>query len=224
MSRRNPFPLLDNPVPRFNINTNNTTLIILDFQYFITDKSGQIGKIAQDKGISAEFKEYFEIIEDIIPNIKKLIDYCRNLGIQIIFIRTASKTKDGRDMSLQNKAQGRIYNYDFDFSFNKSLQPDREDIIIDKTCDNPFNCTELEKILRNLSIEHIILCGVLSPGYLDTTALDAADRGFGVIVVFDAVAGGVRERKEYLTGGLLRIRDTNSIIELLEPLGKRGLS
>ena len=223
MSRRNPIPLLDNPVPRFNIKANNIALIILDIQYFITDKSGQLAKDAQERGVSAEFKEYFELIEDMIPNINKLVDHCRNLGIQIIFIRTASRTKDGRDMSLQKKAQGRIYNCDFDFSFNKSLQPERGDIILDKTCDNPFNCTELEKILRNLSVEYIMLCGVLSPGYLDTTALDAADRGFGVIVVFDAVAGGVRERKEYLTGGLLKIRDTNSVIELLEPLGKRGL-
>jgi len=224
MSRRNPFPLLDNPVPIFDINSRNIALIILDLQRFITDKSGQVAKIANEKGISAEFKEYFELLEDMIPNIHKLIDHCRTIGIQIIFTRTVSKTKDGRDMSLQNKAQGRNYNYDLDYSFNKSLQPDRGDIIIDKTCDNPFNCTELEKILRNLGVEYIILCGVLSPGYLDNTALDAADRGFGVIVVIDAVAGGVRERKEHLSGGLLRIRDTNSVIELLEPIGKGGLS
>ena len=225
MSRRNPFPILDNPVPTFKLNKKNTVLLILDVQHLTADRTGGIAKIAKEKGVSTEFNEYFNLIDVMIDNIFLLIKRCREIGINIIFTRITSKTKDGRDMSLQNKVKGHIIPCDSkDSIFLDNIFPEENDIIIDKTCDNPFNCSNLENILRNLGIEYIILCGVRSPGYLNTTALDAADRGFGVIVVYDAVAGGIRERKEYLTGGILRIRQTRSVLELLEkiPTGDRS--
>jgi nicotinamidase-related amidase len=225
MSRRNPFPILDNPVPTFNLNVSNTVLLISDVQHLTADRSGGLAKIAKEKGVSTEFNEYFKLIDIMIININLLLKRCRELGVQIIFTRIASKTKDGQDMSLQNKARGIIIPCDSkESSFIENLVPEKGDIIINKTCDNPFNCSNLENTLRNLSVKYIILCGVRTPGYLNTTALDAADRGFCVIVVYDAVAGGIRERKEYLTGGIVRVRDTRSVLELLENLPTGSLT
>lgn len=219
MSRKDPFPILDNPVPTFNLKEGNTVLLISDVQYLTTDRSGSYAKIAQEKGVTAEFKEYYKLIDTMVPNIKLLLERCRELGIHVIFTRIASNTKDGQDMSLQNKTRGIIIPCDSkEASFIENLGPEKNDTIINKTCDNPFNCSNFESTLRELGIEYIILCGVRTPGYLNTIAFDAADRGFGVIVVYDAIAGGCRERKEYLTGGILRVRHTRSVLELLENL------
>ena len=109
-----------------------------------------------------------------------------------------------------------------DSEFLPDIKPEGGDIVIDKTCDNPFNCTGLEDVLTNLNSSYIIVCGVRGGGYLNTTALDAADRGFGVIVVSDAVASeiyhGTHPMVESLNGGLIRVRLTSSLIEELSEL------
>ena len=218
---KQPFNLLFNPLPKLDLSIENTVLIILDVQRLTISKSGTIAILAREKGVLGELNEYFELVRIMIPNIRLLIGKCRELGIQIIFTRLASHTKTGRDMSVQNKARGIGLTMDSDDShFTKDLIPEPGDLIIDKVCDNPFNCTELGHILKNLRVKNLILCGVRTPGYLNTTAFDAADRGFGVIIVPDACAGGVRESKQYLTGGLIRLRPTSNMLELLAPLSE----
>jgi nicotinamidase-related amidase len=74
----------------------------------------------------------------------------------------------------------------------------------------------LEDILQNLNVKYIILCGVRTPGYLDSVSFDAADRGFGVIVVSNASVGGVPGGTSKLTGGLIRVRSIKQVLEMLE--------
>ena len=50
------------------------------------------------------------------------------------------------------------------------------------------------------------------------TAYDAADRGFGVLIVSDAIAGGVIENTSGMTGGLIRVRPSRSVHELLDAI------
>jgi nicotinamidase-related amidase len=195
----------------------------MDVQRLTVDKSGGIARLARERGVLGEFKEYFQLVEKMIPNINLILERCRELGIQVLFTRLASHTGDGSDMSVQNRARGMILTLDSEDSrFIEELSPAPGDIVIDKGCDNPFNCTEIELILRDLGIRYLILCGVRTPGYMNTAAFDAADKGFGVIFVSDACAGGVRENKVYLTGGLIRVRPASSVLELLSPLSKGG--
>jgi len=213
---RRPFRSLYDPVPPFNLTSENTALLILDVQRLTVHESGGLARLALKKGIFSEFNDYFKSVRKMIPNIILLVDRCRELGIQIIFTRLASSSKNGRDMSAQNKVLGDILIHESEDSrFIETLHPERGDIVIQKVCNNPFNCTGLEEILRNLGVEYLIVCGVRSPGYLNTTALDAADRGFGVIVVSDACAGGVCRGTQHLTGGLIRVRPTRSVMEVL---------
>lgn len=223
MSIRQPFNLLDKPVPSFELSVENTALIIVDVQRLTVDESGGLARLARDKGIMTEFNEFFKLVRVMIPNIRSILGRCRELGVQVFFTRMASLTKDGRDISLQNKARGRVLTVaSEDSHFIEELHPVPGDIVIDKGCDNPFNCTDLENVLRNLGVRYLILCGVRTPGYLNTTALDAADRGFGVVFVSDACAGGIYERKDYLTSGLIRVRSTSLVLDLLSPLSEGG--
>ena len=118
--------------------------------------------------------------------------------------------------------------WDEDFPYNPddeilSFSHRKDEIVLDKVCNNPFNCTELENLLDDHNIRYLILCGVRTPGYLNTIAFDAADRGFGVIVVSDACAGNAPNGTQQLTGGLIRVRNTRAILELLDYIVKGNL-
>jgi isochorismate hydrolase len=57
--------------------------------------------------------------------------------------------------------------------------------------------------------------------------LDAVDRGFHVIVISDACADnsslGTHAEVEYLSGGMISVRTTKSVLELLEFLEGRNV-
>ncbi|MBT6493738.1 MAG: cysteine hydrolase, partial [Planctomycetaceae bacterium] len=64
---------------------------------------------------------------------------------------------------------------------------DRE-LVIDKNASSAFNGTGIDQLLRNLNLETLVVTGMATDMCVETTARDAADRGYNVIVVEDATA------------------------------------
>ena len=71
---------------------------------------------------------------------------------------------------------------------HETVRPDPGETIIEKIRPNAFIGTGLEKALRAVGIEHLILCGAMSQMCVDATARAAADMGFAITVVGDACA------------------------------------
>ena len=220
-NRRTPFKILHKPVPAFDLTSNNTALLISDLQKLTVDEEGGWAKLARLKGVSSEFEDYHAYLQRAVKNTSIILERCRQQGIKVIFTRIVSKTKDGADIGRQTSVWDEGFPYDPDDEI-LSFPNGKNDIVLDKLCSNPFNCTVLEDLLHDLGVMYLILCGIRTPGYLNALAFDAADRGFGVIVVSDASAGGVSNGTQRLTGGLIRVRNTRAILELLEDVVEGG--
>jgi len=216
-NRRTPFKILYKPVPPFSLTGHNTALLISDLQRLTVDNRGGIFKLSSLKGVSSEFKDYYVSMQKVVDNVSKILERSRQLGLKVIFTRIVSKNKDGTDIGPHTSIWDETHPYD-PHDETLTLPNKRNELILDKVCSNPFNCTELERLLRTLDVMYIILCGVRSPGYLNTIAFDAADRGFCVLMVSDACAGGTPNGTRQLTGGLIRVRNTRSILEMLETI------
>lgn len=221
-NRRTPFKILHKPVPAFEHTAGNTALLISDFQKLTVDEEGGWAKLARLKGVTSEFEEYTAYLQRAVKNTSVILKRCRQHGIRVIFTRIVSKTKDGTDVGRQTSIWDESFPYNLDDEI-LSFPNEKNDIVLDKVCSNPFNCTRLENLLHDLGIRYLILCGVRTPGYLNVVAFDAADKGFGVIVVSDASAGGVSNGTQRLTGGLIRVRNTRAILELLDDVVEGGL-
>jgi len=206
--------MLHKPVPPFPLTIYNTALLISDMQRLTVDDKGGIAKLCRLKGVISEFKDYYVSMQKVVDNVSKILERSRQLGLEVIFTRIVSK-KNGADIGEHTSI------WDENFPYNPddgalSIPNKENESVLDKACSNPFNCTKLEMLLRKLDVKYIILCGVRSPGYLNTIAFDAADRGFGVLVISDACAGGTPSGTRQLTNGLIRVRNTRSILEILE--------
>jgi nicotinamidase-related amidase len=68
------------------------------------------------------------------------------------------------------------------------LYPIAGEPVIDKPGKGAFCQTDLELMLRNRSIETLLVCGVTTEVCVNTTVREANDRGFRCIVVSDCCA------------------------------------
>jgi len=115
-------------------------------------------------------------------------------------------------------------------AFHPALTPKPRHTVVSKGLPSSFLGTGLGEMLKERGLDTLILAGLMTHMCLDTTARDAAQSGYTVLVAADAAAtrdlprfgGGVvpwRELHEAVLAGLgdrfAEIMDTETIISLL---------
>jgi biuret amidohydrolase len=60
--------------------------------------------------------------------------------------------------------------------------------VIRKTTQGAFNGSEIQNVLDRAGFRNLVFAGVVTSCCVETTARDAADRGFGCMLVSDACA------------------------------------
>ena len=101
-------------------------------------------------------------------------------------------------------------------------------MIINKTTYSSFASTGLDGTLRNLGIETLVIGGVVTNVCVETTARDAADKGYQVILVDDASGAHSPEQQEAtmlsLQGSYGYVGMTDDVLALLEQALSVGVS
>jgi nicotinamidase-related amidase len=176
--------------PVFEISPGKTILLLIDMQKLAgTDL---LVEEAIKKGIPIDVakkavKIMDERIKNVLENSKKILETCRKKGIDRIHVKIESKFGDGRDVGRLHKLlnyvvpPGSVWAEFFD-----KVKPSEDEIVLTKTCSGAFVGTELDRILRNLGIETLIIIGFYTDQCVETTARDAADIGYNIILVEDA--------------------------------------
>ena len=86
-----------------------------------------------------------------------------------------------------------------------SLAPLPGELVIDKNTSSAFNSTGIEWLLRNLGAETLVFAGMATDMCVETTARDAADRGFNAIIVEDAAATFFERHHRAALSGFARV-------------------
>ena len=207
-------------LPDFVPEPEKTALLIIDMQYLDAHPDYGLCKVAKEKGLEEEFKYYIDRLGIIVPNIQKLLNFFRANNLEVIHTRIASLHKDGRDRSLLHKmANINAPLGSKDAEILEELKPLPDEIVINKTCSGVFNGTNIERILRNMGIEYLIITGVVTDQCVETAVRDAADRGFKVILVEDCCATVTPELHEAslraLEGIYCNVKSSDDVIEIL---------
>ena len=93
----------------------------------------------------------------------------------------------------------------FEHEVVAALAPATGELVIDKNTSSAFNSTGLEWLLRNMDVDTLVLAGMATDMCVETTARDAADRGFNVIVVEDATATFFEAHHRAALSGFARV-------------------
>ena len=109
----------------------------------------------------------------ILVGIKKLIQNAKINNVPVIFIQHCGKEK-----SLFEKGTP-------GWQIHPAIAPNESKIIIEKKYSDAFQDTNLNSTLKELSVETLIICGLVTEGCVDTTVRRAFSLGYKVVVVSD---------------------------------------
>ena len=138
----------------------------------------------------------------VIPRTAELLAFARKAGIECLFARIASHTKDGRERSLSQKLPGwnnlLLPKDEQPSQLVPRLQPVDDEIVVTKTTDSALTGTNLRLILNNLGIKTVVCAGIFTDQCVASTVRSLADESFGVIVLEDCCAAATEDlhRKE----------------------------
>jgi nicotinamidase-related amidase len=186
-----------------------TALLIIDLQYLDAHSDGWMGRLARDQGKPNQLQERFTFIQDILPNVQRLQEFCRATGVEVIHVRIAFRTHSTRDgkRGLLNRLEQTPLNAR-DYDILDEIAPLPDEIIINKTSVSTFNSTNIDQVLRNMQIDRLWVTGIVTEGCVELTARDAADRGYYVTLVTDACASSTHAGHD---DAVQRITDGNVI-------------
>jgi nicotinamidase-related amidase len=85
------------------------------------------------------------------------------------------------------------------------LEPLEGELVVEKNTSSAFNSTGIEWFLRNMDVTTLVVAGVATDMCVETTARDAADRGFDVIVVEDATMTYYEHHHRAALSGFARV-------------------
>ena len=176
------------------IAAGRTALLVIDMQY--ADASMDAGIFAEKRarGLTAGLDYFAEQLARIVPLNQTLLKACRAAGIEVVYSRIQSMSADGRDRGGAHRdlkifcAPGSREAQILD-----ELAPEPNELVFSKTSGSSFNGTTLDYVLKNMGIETLIMTGVMTSGCVESSARDAKDLGYGVIVLHDACASWTEE-------------------------------
>jgi nicotinamidase-related amidase len=174
------------PFPEPPLRPGTTALLIVDMQRHSAHREGATLRKVRDAGFPAVAAGFAERLDLIVPNIRALQDSFRRAGLEVIHVRIASMTGDGRDRGPSHKKLGHAAAPGSpDAEILPELAPVGDELVFSKTAGSVFCATNIEYVLRNLGITTLVVAGIVTTGCVHTAVTDAADRGFHVILVED---------------------------------------
>uniref|UniRef100_H3GL19 Isochorismatase-like domain-containing protein n=1 Tax=Phytophthora ramorum TaxID=164328 RepID=H3GL19_PHYRM len=213
-----------------------TALVILDVQNYFTLRHGYGAKRTADsidiesdedsdrknepeptrssptRGRSGETNvEFHERVDNVlIPTIQDVLLASRATeGMEVIYSVVESATRDGRERSRAHKHAGiHVPKHGFGARIPKRIAPAEDsDIVLPRTGVNVFAATNLDYVLRNLMVTHIVVMGISVLGSVESCVQTALDRGYQVTVLKEA---------------LLTMRGPTTGDSMLESFSRRG--
>lgn len=156
----------------------------------------------QNEWIDEESEYYVGDISEQIKAANKLIAFCRENDIPIIFT-THIEPESEKEFKKGTKAVEIIKDIDFD---------KEKDTIIEKNAISPFYDTELEDKLEELDADELIIAGILTNLCVRSAVSDAYDRGLEIKLISDACAAMSEDVQEFT---LMDLEETRPEIEIM---------
>ncbi len=185
------------PLPQFALDLARSALLVVDMQYGSVDPDVGVGPyLKQHHAAQAEYY-YGRVRQMVIPNIARLLQFFRSAGRPVIYLTIGFALPDRSD------GLGLLRQIDDDLKTRMArgplvrvgsranavvneIAPREGELVINKTSMGAFNSTALDQVLRNLGVTTLVVTGVSTECCVATTARDAGDRGYHVLLVEDA--------------------------------------
>jgi len=153
---------------------NHPCVLVIDFQYGMTDPESPLGTDLLDKPIA--------VAQDVIAA-------ARSNDVPVIYARVAFRPDlaDGGLFIQKVPSLGWLKHGSRWVEIDDRVKPEPNDYILTKRHSSAFIGTEFQQVLQTMGVDTIISVGCSTSGCVRQTAVDANAYGFRSVVVSDAV-------------------------------------
>jgi len=197
---------LPNYAAEFSCDPRRTALLIIDMQNACAHEAR--GSAAYLRANYPDVAAYFfdRLTRLVVPHTRTLLEFFRHHGLRVVFVTVGAHLPDHSDFEpLRRATEERICTRSRmennlvhvgtpDHQIRDEVAPRLGELVINKVTRGAFNSTGIDQLLRNMGVDTLVIVGVATNACVETTARDAADRGYRCILVEDACAG----QSEYL--------------------------
>lgn len=204
------------PWPSFTVDWSRAALVVIDLQNYGCNAGCGVAQMLALR--YPEIAEYYvrRLEGTVLPNARRLLDAFRAARRPVMFTRHGPLLADGSDMIARRRRRDADsltttntptlwHRGTFEHEVVASLAPLPGELVIDKNTSSAFNSTGIEWLLRNLGAETLVFAGMATDMCVETTARDAADRGFNAIIVEDAAATFFERHHRAALSGFARV-------------------
>ena len=176
-------------MPERAIEPQRAALLIIDMQYATGSRQGALSRTLQAQG-STVGNYRFERIEGVVlPNTLRLRERFTELRRPVLHVTIGAAHPEALDAPVHmRKLFVEFANHvgSREHEILDQLKPRPGEHVLRKTTIGAFASTNIDSLLRALGCEQLYLCGVSTNMCVETTAREAADRGYLVTLVEDA--------------------------------------
>ncbi|MDX6019925.1 hydrolase [Scandinavium sp. V105_16] len=182
------------------LNAHKTALVVIDLQEGILPFAGGPHAAA-----------------DVVAKAAKLATKCREQGSPVVMVRVGWSADGGDAVNTLVDAQMPAHQLPENWmTYPPALGKKETDIEVTKRQWGAFYGTELELQLRRRGIDTIILCGISTNIGVESTARNAWELGFNLVIAEDACSAANAEQHQgsmtNIFPRIARIRSTEEIL------------
>lgn len=175
---------------KFSITPASTALVVVDLQYATGSPDHGLGTLLKEQGRLEEAEYRFSRINDLVlPNTQRLLKAFRGAGAPVVYVTYGAEHEDCSDVprhirgivKATNNIEGQKEHEIVD-----AIAPQANETVLNKVTMGAFASTGIESRLRAMGVTEIVTVGVSTNNCVGMTAMEASDRGFGVVLVSDA--------------------------------------
>jgi nicotinamidase-related amidase len=221
------------------LDPRRTALLIIDMQEYFLNPASPFSRACESvvPGVLGHFQERGRGVVE--PSLRRLLDFFRAGGLRVVYTTVASELPDGGDLMpifKQRNVANRAAVGDAAIPCRAdawarivtALDPRPGELVVNKTTYGTFNSTGIDHALRSLGITSLVIGGVVTNVCVETTARDAADRGYDVVLLDDGCAAFSPEIHEAtllsFQGPFGRVRTSDDVLTLLKDGGSESPS
>ena len=224
-------PAMPSVAAPFTLDPEHTALLLVDMQYACAGREYQLGKYYTATRPEVG-QRYFDIVEQVVlPNQQRLLAFFREHGLRVMYLSVGSELPDASDLGPQIRARDavvggaagsrpQVWRNSFERQIMDAVAPHDGELVINKLSKGAFNSSNIDVFLRNFRIRHLVVAGVATNACVALTAQDAADRGYGVIIVDDACASNSQVLHEATLANFYhlygRVLETSEVLDELQ--------
>ena len=217
---------------RLPISRERAALGVIDMQHYCIGARAHLAHTVERHSRELH-EEYAKRVEGVVGNIGNLLAVFRKSKRRVFYTRHGIQLPDTGDLVERRRNREQIalaatggksghmaVKGTPGYEIIPGLEPLPDELVLDKNTSSAFHSTPIDLFLRNMNVDTVILTGIASDQCVFTTALDAADRGFHVIIAADACANldpGSAEAVQILFGRVFGyVMRTPAILDWLE--------